>query len=102
MLISTSDGITSKVIICEQYHNQTSFQLVGSGANIVFKGPDSDFDLAAYKLDPTSYTGGWEPLTYDGADVILNADTNHCTLYGAIVIQVCKTVADGAGVLWKW
>jgi len=98
MLISTADVATSKIILTQKYHNNTSFQLVGSGADIIFEGPDADFDLS----DPDSYAGGWTPLVYDGVAVILDANTNCITIYGAVVIRVSKTAADGAGVLWKW
>jgi hypothetical protein len=98
MLISTGDPATSKVIIAKKYHSKSTFQFVGSGADIVLEGPDSDFDVS----DPDSYTGGWVPLVYGGEPVVLGAETNHLTLYGAIVIRVTKTASDGAGVLWQW
>lgn len=98
MLISTSDGISSHIIRAKDYHRETSFQWVGTGADIAFEVPSADFEPGA--ID--DYAGAWTALTYDGAAVVLNANTNHVTIYGSLVFRVSKGTADGAGVAWVW
>jgi len=101
MLISTSDGITSKIIRCQGYHRGTTFSLataLTSPTDIDFEIPNADHD----PLDMSNYSGGWVPLKYDDVAVVLNGSTNHITIYGSLVLRVSKTAAEAVGVSWDW
>lgn len=99
MLISTADGISTKIIRCKSFNHGTSFQYVGSGANIVFEQPDEDFEPSA--ID--DYDGTWTPLLdLNGDAVEIGSAKNHVTIYGSLCLRVSKTAADGGGCQWSW
>ena len=104
MLISTGSGVTSVVVRAQNYHVNTTLQLVGAEADIAamtdiaIEQPAADFDPS--EID--SYTGAWTALKSEGNAVVLNSDNRAYKFTSSIVVRLNKTAAESVGVAWSW